>query len=198
VSKKKSAPLTSLRAYAKLRGVSVEAVSKAIKAGRLRECVKFVDGVPKIADCELANREWDANTQPRIDQPTSTRTVTKPSPSDDDDDEDLPADVPPYKVSRAKREAAAARREDALADMAEIERDEKREELVPVDEARAFIIDRFAIVKQKLLAVPNRVAQHLPHIASEVQPVVEQYLREVLEELAAEAGPGDGEGEEKE
>jgi len=187
---------TSLRAYARQRGVSPEAVSKAIMTGRLKASVVQVGGQPKIADVELANREWDANTQPRIDQqqPTQPRS---PSRDDDGDDEDLPADIPPYKVSRARREAEAARREGALADLAEIEVAEKREELVPVDEARAYIIDRFAIVKTKILGVPTRVAQRFPNIAAEVEAVVDQYLREILEELAAEPD-GDGEGEEKE
>lgn len=175
----------SLRAYARRRGVSAEAVSKAIMSGRLQASVVTVGGAPKIGDVELADREWEANTQPRADIPRG------------DPPEDGAAKVPNYNESRAIREAHAARREGALADLAEIEVREKLEELVPVDEARAYIVDRFAIVKTKILGVPTRVAQRFPHIATELEPVVDEFLREVLEELAVEPDDGDGEVEEK-
>lgn len=187
----------SLTAYGRRRGVSVESVSKAIAEGRLSASVVRIDNQPKIADADLADREWEANTRPRIDQPRRPRQQQRNSDDEDLDDEGLPDDVPPYKVSRARREAEEARRSAALADLAEIEVDEKRDELVPVDEARSYIIDRFAVVKTKLLGLPTRVAQQLPHLAKEVEPVVDRYVREVLEELAAEPD-GDGEGEEKE
>src|SRR5689334_21046405 len=54
----------SLRAYALRRGVSPEAVSRAIRSGRLRDSVVTVGRSPKIADPELADREWAANTDP--------------------------------------------------------------------------------------------------------------------------------------
>src|SRR5690606_425861 len=101
-------PMTC-RAYAKRRGGSAEAVSKAISSGRLRESVTMIGGAPKIIDPDLADAEWEANTQPRSDLPRAQQS--------------LPDGVPDYNVSRALREAAAARRESALADMAEIERD---------------------------------------------------------------------------
>lgn len=181
----------SLRSYAKRRGVSVEAVSKAITAGRLRESVVTVDGKPKIANAELADREWEANTRPRIDQ----RTPAK-KPAVDvvvSEDETLPSDVPNYNVSRAVREAAAARRENALADMAELEAAEKKGELVPVAEARADMINTFTTVKTKILGVPTRVAQRFPQLGADVVPVIDALLREVLEELAGDESDGDGE-----
>jgi hypothetical protein len=53
---------TSLRAYAKHREVSAEAVRKAIKSGRLKKAIVDVRGTPQIADIQLADREWAANT----------------------------------------------------------------------------------------------------------------------------------------
>lgn len=186
----------SLRSYAKRRGVSVEAVSKAITAGRLRESVTTVDGKPKIADAELADREWEANTRPRIDQPRppTTKRGAPVAPIDVvvSDDETLPPDVPNYNVSRAVREAAAARRENALADMAEIDVAEKRAELVPVADARADVINTFTTVKTKILGVPTRVAQRFPQHAAELVPVIDALLREVLEELSDDESDGDG------
>ena len=171
----------SLRAYARRRGVSAESVSKAIEAGRLRETVVIVGGQPKIADAEIADREWAANTRPRVDRPAPPER----------EDAAAAAAIPEYNVSRAVREHHAARREGALADMAELEVAEKLGKVVDVEEARRDIIEKFTIVKTKLLGVPSRVAQRLPHLAAEVVPVVDALLRETLEELAA--GPGDDE-----
>lgn len=49
--------------YAKLRGVSAEAVRKAVISKRLSACVVMVNGKPWIGDVILANREWELNTE---------------------------------------------------------------------------------------------------------------------------------------
>lgn len=173
----------SLSAYAKRRGVSHVAVSKAIAAGRLSaSVVRDARGAPKIADPELADREWAANTRPRVDHPPADlggeppvhapRTARLPTGAPR-------PDVPDYNESRARRESA-------LADMAEIEVAERRGELVPVDEARADVVSRFTVVRTRLLGVPSRVAQRLPQLAGEVVPVLDELLREALEELAVD------------
>lgn len=188
VAKQQPKPI-SLRAYAKRRGVSPEAVSKAISDGRLRESVVFVDGQPKIASYEVATIEWTANTRPRIDNPHPHRPEPAQPRADDVALEMSPTEaIARYNVARALREESAARRESALADIAELEAGEKKGELVPVAEARADVIDKFTIVKTKILGVPTRVGQRVPHLAAEVVPVIDALLREVLEELA---GPGD-------
>lgn len=189
----------SLSAYARRRGVSAKAVSKAVAEGRLRGSVTHINGAPKIADPDLADREWNSNTRPRIDQarPMPMRERSKPAERRGHDG-DLPDDVVPYEHSRARREMHAARREGALADMAELERDKLTDALVSVGEARAYIIEKFTVVKTRLLGVPSAVAQQLPQLASEVEPVVDRLIREVLEELAAEDDDGDGGEEEAE
>lgn len=186
----------SLTAYARRRGVSAKAVSKAVAEGRLRASVVTVNGQPKIADADAADREWSANTRARIEPQQNSRQKSRAEPSPRRRKKDLAADdVPQYETSRALREAAAARRESALADLAEIEVSEKLDEIVPVEEARAYMADKFTVVKTRILGVPTLVAQRLPHLAAEVAPVLEELLREVLEELAAE---DDGDGEEEE
>jgi hypothetical protein len=175
----------SLSAYAKRRGVSHVAVSKAITAGRLSaSVVRDERGAPKIADPELADREWAANTRPRIDHATEGPAEQEPprarraAPSAASEEGARPK-PPDYNESRARRESA-------LADMAEIEVAERRGELVPVNEARADVVSRFTVVRTRLLGVPSRVAQRLPHLAGEVVPILDELLREALEELAVD------------
>lgn len=190
-----TAPL-SLTAYAKRRGVSAVAVSKAVAAGRLSaSVVRDERGAPKIGDVDLADREWSANTRTRIDHPPPApvrtpdaqrrRPQAAPEPSSALDPYRVGLDdVPDYNTSRAKREAAAARRESATADLTELDLAERRGELVGAGAARAEVIERFTIVKTRILGVPTRVAQRLPHVAVEVVPVLDELLREALEELA--------------
>jgi hypothetical protein len=167
---KAPAPL-SLRAYAKRRGVSPEAVSKAVESGRLRESVVLVGGVPKIGDPDLADREWDARTRPRVDQRPARPRGADPAPNQQAEPCDPvgPAPdagpVPDYFVSRVLREAAAARREAALAVLAELDVAVRQGELVPVAEARQAVIDKFSIVRTRILGVPLRVAQRVPHVS---------------------------------
>lgn len=159
---KTSKPLT-LTAYAKRRGVSVKAVSKAIADGRLRDSVTRVGRAPKIADAALADREWDANTAPRVE---NTGKATQ---------------SPLLLQARVRREQAAA-------DLAELELAQRRGDLISIADARRDVIEKFTIVKTRILAVPSRLAQRFPHVASFVMPALDELLRESLEALA------DGEG----
>ncbi len=208
-------PPLSLRAYAKRVGVSVEAVSKAVTSGRLSaSVVRDERGAPKIGDVELADREWAANTRPRVDYPPvapppdAAAPPPKPSPKPDAASRARarPAptspqpigDVPDYNVSRAMREAHAARREAAMADRAELEVAEMRGDLVSVDAARADVTDIFKRLRTKLLALPSRTAQRLPSLAHQIVPVLDELIREALVELDEEADedePGDEEAQ---
>lgn len=99
----------SLRDYAKHRaaaglpGCSAEAVSKAVKSGRLRDSVVLIDGKPKIADPELADREWAQRSAPRIAPspppappvPVPVPPVPPPPPPSDAGDQRTAAPPPP-------------------------------------------------------------------------------------------------------
>lgn len=185
----------TLTAYAAHRGCSVKAVSKAVAAGRLVESVgRNERDQPTILDAALADREWGANTRQRADRPavphgTPQRAVAsieveKPETDPAPRRADLPAGVPVYSVSQAVRAAAAARREIAAADTAELELAAKRGQLVDAEAARADVEQAYSLVKTRLLRVPSDLAQRLPHLAAEVVPVLEELQREALEELA--------------
>ncbi len=165
-------------------------MSKAVAAGRLPKSAVVVNGQPKIADVELADQEWEANTRPRIDHPRTKRPGRAARDRDQDQDDDDGHWTASYNAARA-------RRENALADLAEIEVEEKLEELVPFEEAREYIIDKFTITKTKLLGIPSRFVQQHPHLA-DVAPALESLLREAMEELAIDDEDDGGDGEEVE
>jgi phage terminase Nu1 subunit (DNA packaging protein) len=149
----------TLRALADRLGVVHSALSKAVREGRLTAGVMMDRGRVVVLDADAAAAQWN-----------SVSASMSASGSDANAD---------YLAARARREAA-------LADIAEIDRDERRGELVSVEEARADVIDAFTVVKTRILGVSSRVAQRMPHLAAEVVPVLDALLREALEELAAD------------
>src|SRR5690242_106195 len=141
----------TLTAYAARRGVSPKAVSKAVAAGRLSASVtRDQHGSPKIADPDLADREWEANTRARVEyvapatptdaEPPAGRAPAAPS-----------RELAEYYAHRSAREAEAARRERLQADLAELTLAERRGEMIPVAQARRDVKDRYATVKTRLL-----------------------------------------------
>ena len=176
--KAESKPL-SLRAYAKRRGVSAEAVSKAIESGRLERSVVVVAGEPKIADAELADREWAANTRPRAKRATNG----------DADQQDGVADhAIGYPEARRRREIELWRQARVQREVDELELAKRKGELVSVAEARADVIEKFSVVKTKLLGLAVRVKQRLPHVVVEDVRVIDALVREALEELSHGGG----------
>lgn len=168
----------SLRKYAEHRGVSHTAVQRAIKSKRLLESVEIVNGRQQIRDVETADREWHANTRPTL----ANMAAASPRRATEQPAEDVARTVPDINESRARREAA-------LAGLAELELEERRGKLVPVEEARATVIDRFTAVRTRLLGLPSRCRQQLPHLTDVDVRVIDDLVREALEELAADDAP---------
>lgn len=186
----------TLTAYASRRGVSPKAVSKAVAAGRLSASVtRDQHGAPKIADPDLADREWEANTRARVEYvaPERSHPVAEIEQQEDRLTGMRPTAAPAaqspelaaYYAHRSAREAEAARRERLQADLAEFTLAERRGEMIPIAQARRDVMERNALVKTRLLGLPRRLAQQLPHLAAEVVPVVDELVREALEELAS-------------
>ena len=96
--------------------------------------------------------------------------------------EDLAAaGVPSVAVSRARIEAVRAA-------LATIELNEKKGKLVSVDVARTAVIEKFTAVRTRLLGLPTRIRQRLPHLTAEDVRIIDALIREALEELADRGG----------
>lgn len=205
--------MMSLTDYAKRRGVSTVAVSKAVARGRLSASVTRDErGQPKISDPDLADREWEERTRKRADMPPrgpiAKPIASAPPPRETTDDADgwedgetIDADargsaaegaIPPYHRSQAVKAYHAARREAAMADTAELELEERRGILVESAQVYADFEDHIAVARTKLLAIPSRLGQEAPELAARVVPVAERLIREALEELAIEGQAASG------
>jgi hypothetical protein len=180
----------SLRAYAGRRGVSAEAVSKAIETGRLHaSVVRDARGAPKIADPELADREWGARTRPRIDHaPVARAAPAEPAAVPAPAAGVAPDDQREYHIARTARETASARREAAQAEIVELELAQTRRELVPAKEMEERMVEVFTSCRTKLLGIPTRAKQRDRSFSKLQLQLVEDLIREALEDLAASVG----------
>jgi len=172
--------LISQADYAKHRGVSEAAVSKAIKAGR----ISLIDG--KI-DPVAADAQWARNSRVRAG---SGRGMLGPSAQQlgiaaDQlgDGPDVGASAPGsdnYWDSRSRREAAEA-------ELAEIELAEKNGQVIRIKAVESAWSQSLAATREHLLQVRARLA---PLLANESDPFkIEQLLDEehsqALQHLAA-------------
>lgn len=177
----------SVLAYAKRRaerglpGGSVVAVQAAIKSGRLRDSLTHDDaGRPKIADPDIADREWERNTaasyRPRTG-PTATKAARSSSfPASDLHDQD-DGEEPDYNRSRARREAALAR-------MAELELGEREGQLLRAADVSAKLVSVFGAVRVRVLGTPAKIRQLIPGLDDADMRTINAILREALEDLA--------------
>jgi phage terminase Nu1 subunit (DNA packaging protein) len=172
----------SLTAYAKMRGVSVMAVSNAVKTGRLVASVARVNGQPKIRDATLADREWEANTDlskaPGYVKQRGTDRPAGPGRPTKSDDERVYLGMSLGDASAAEKVWKAR--------IAEMDFLERSNAVVDAKEMTSKLIDVYTRCRTKLLGIPTRVKQQLPSLSVRDVAAVDALVRETLEELAEE------------
>lgn len=136
----------------------------------------MVDGVPMISDFALADREWERNTDASKRENAAGGLDRAPAPSGDDGPSEF--------------QAAKIRRELANAAMAEIELGKMRGDLIPARDVERRLADIYSQSKTRLLGIPSRARQALPHLTAGDLGVLEALIREALEALA-DGGPSE-------
>ena len=84
---------------------------------------------------------------------------------------------PDYNISRARSEFEKA-------NLLELDRKQKEGLLLPRDQVERAAANVATIVRTKLLAVPTRARQRIPHLALDEVAILDELQREALEELA--------------
>lgn len=171
----------SQREYARSRGLSHTAVQKAIRLGRINTY-----GGGKINPTE-ADRAWAENTD--LDKPSNRvtgdpagargRGQAKPRTLKDFDGDSENS------VSYAKARAA---REIYQAQLAKLELEQKRGELVDAEQVKA---DAFAMARKardQLLSLPDRVIPRLvaAKTPKRMRPILEAEILLICEEIASD------------
>lgn len=201
--------MISVRAYADSRGISHTAVQKAIKSGRLVKCLtKSASGAVKIADANLADKEWAANTDQSkplnvISGEPNRRRATATTPFELRQSEGMPAKSskkavptqesepaveisaqdfgggPSYAKSRAIREAYQAR-------LSRLEYEEKAGKMVPADKTRVVIFNAARRCRDMLMSVADRVTPLVTGLgdAHEINRIITDEMRRIAVEIS--------------
>lgn len=156
----------SMSAFSKLVGVSVQAVSKAAKSGRLvRSVILDAEGKVKGIDPELGLEEWGENS-PGIVSP-KTKALN-------DEDLPLPSGLS-YADARAVREVYQAR-------LAKLLYEEKMGRLVDAENAEKEFFELGRTVRNTILTVPDRYGHELA-AETDVNRFTEKLTRVLIEAL---------------
>ncbi|MCC6366347.1 MAG: hypothetical protein IT165_22750 [Bryobacterales bacterium] len=164
--------LVSQRAYAKHRGVSLAAVQKAIKAGRIRTAA---DGKIDVAQ---ADADWERNTGPRQQAGKAASSVPPPKPA--------PAPAAEPMAGGLDYARARAVRENYMARLAKIDFEERSGKLVSRDEVQVAAFNKFRTFRDGMLNIPDRVSALLAaeSDASKVHGSLTTEIRKALLEFA--------------
>ena len=162
--------LISLAELAMLKNVSRAAVTKKIKSGKLEGAVVNHNG-RKLVNKEEAIRLWD-----RAD----TRVVTTVKKELKQKIDSLPADsIPDFAESKAKREFY-------LAELAKLDVEEKKEQLVSVAEIKKSSFAKARAIREALTNLADRLSHQLAgeDDATVIHKIIYSEHREVLENLS--------------
>ena len=163
--------LISMAELAKLKNVSRMAVSKKVKSGKLDSAVVNHNG-RKLINKEEAFRLWDIQALPSKD--TTVRKQLKQKINAKTDDE-----IPAYGESKAKREYF-------LAELAKLVVEEKKEQLVSVDEIKKSSFAKARAMREALTNLADRLSHQLAgeDDATVIHNLLSIEHREALENLA--------------
>ena len=164
----------SQRAYAKHRGVTENAVRKAVKAGRIQ---REPDGT---IEPEAADAAWDANSSKSPND--GAPTVNGSSKGKKNGHADV-SELTQVRIGKLKADVAKS----------ELAVEQLRGELVDRAEARAAIFAFFRQVRESWQSWPARVASEMAmELQVEVEtlrPILDRYVYEQLESIAADSDP---------
>jgi len=169
----------TVRAFAKLIGVSHVAVLKAIERGRLRHSVRVNSfGKPEVFDPELARREWADNAgrviksalpAPTVSAPvtpvTPPVTTTQNPPQANQRQEyapQLPAPESPQGPIEASSLADAQRLSALeLARQRRLANQIREGQLIPADAVKKLQFEATRVLRENLLNIPARISGQL-------------------------------------
>ncbi|QPN66520.1 hypothetical protein [Synechococcus sp. CBW1006] len=157
--------ITGYCSYRRERGLACAytTVKQALSQGKIRQGVKR-HGQRVLIDPEIADREWAESVLSH--QGRQVNISGDPVVAD--------VDWAPRAVSQERKEAA-------LAEMAELELQERRGSLVPIDEVEElwFVVCRQ--MRDAMESIPARILGRISGIMGVIDPVQQSKLNEVLE-----------------
>lgn len=165
--------------YAKHRGVSAPAVTQAIQKGRI---VAHVDeNGRRYLLAEEADEQWMQRTDSERGVPAQQRARAEEAEEATQPRAQQPAadnpNIPPLYQSKAIKEAFFAR-------AAKLKYETDMGKLVPAEEVQRRWLSIVSLARTKILGIPSKTRQRSPEMTNEQYAILEDVVRESLEELA--------------
>ena len=159
-------PLISRKEAAKQLGVTLQSVYMSIKRGKLT-AMEDAQGNILINSDTMWDELKRKSSGPRVEKVGSGRKRNSKTYES----------IPEYDESRARTEHLRA-------ELLELERKQKEEDLVSMDEVRTSWENIIATARTKLLGVPTKAKQRIPDLDTNAMAHLDDIIREALEELA--------------
>ena len=167
-------PLMSQRQYALhrktkgLSGATHMAVAKAIKSGRIRANAKGQ------VDSEKADIAWAAHTD--VGRITSDGKGNMAGEITGGSGGGAQAAASPFQQARTVREISTAQ-------LVKMKLDKEQGKLVTLEVVKASVENVVAITRTKLLALPHKIKQQMPHIETADIKAIDALLRAAMVEM---------------
>ena len=159
--------LITRKEAAEQMGVTIQAVYMAIKQGRL---TAIKDNQGKIViNSDTMKDEWSKKSEPKLIKKIEHKTYKSSQTT---------TEFPEYGESKARTEHLKA-------ELLELERQQKEQSLVPVDEVNLKWQVIITTTRNKLLGAASKAQQRLPDLDVSAVNCIDDIVREALEELAA-------------
>tara|TARA_R100000329_G_scaffold124960_1_gene103460 strand:- start:181 stop:705 length:525 start_codon:yes stop_codon:yes gene_type:complete len=169
-------PLITRSEAAKEMGVTVQAVYGAIKEGRL---TAMEDSRGKIViNSDTMKDEWTQKSAFKRMRKAQEASQSVKQPTRKVRNSRTSESIPDYEESRARTEHLKA-------ELLELERKQKEQDLVPMSEVKITWENIITTARTKLLGVPSKAKQRIPDLDTNAMSHLEDIIREALEELAS-------------
>ena len=165
--------LLTISAYAKHRGVSQPAVSKAIQAGRI---TVVMQSGKKLIDPEVADIQWAKNTRLRL---TDIGEEKQSAPFPHPGVSDIESKVYDIKAARAKREHHEA-------NLAEMREREKAGQLLEADRVQKAATSAGALLRNAMEQIVSKVSSRVASVSdvAEVRALLTKEIDAALADAA--------------
>ena len=167
--------LMGYREYARHRGVSLGAVQKALRAGRISA------NEEKKIDSAVADREWDVNTDAsriavsaiEVAAPLAQKEISFAAPAGGEADKPTGEELTGTDSNASRYRESRASREFYVAAKQKVEYEQLLGQLINVDEAKRIAFTSFRAIRDSVLNVAARIKDQLaaetdPHVCEEL------------------------------
>ena len=167
--------LMGYREYARHRGVSLGAVQKALRAGRIDA------NADKKIDAAVADREWDVNTDAsriavsavEVATPLAQKEISFAAPAGEEADKPAAEELTGSDKSASEYRENRSKREYYVAAKHQLEYEQLLGQLINVDDAKRIAFTSFRAIRDSVLNVAARIKDQLaaetdPHVCEEL------------------------------